>query len=93
MTFIGIVIFTVYSQFPVYHSACDPKQIIPGTACPDKVLGAIAKSADEHPQYFGEFKTVGACDAAAWKVHYRLKKYETRVDKIYEVLCVPKDLK
>ena len=90
ISFIGIVIFTVYTKMTVYSGRCDPNFSTP-TFCADEAESHQEEMGEPIPQYIGEFPTLDACDAAARAATYPVK-YGQRVDSMTQVICIPKRL-
>lgn len=91
MTFIGIVIFTIYTKQTVYVGSCDP-QWSSKTVCADVVVAKQEEMGRYEPAYIGEFVSLEACRAAADKASHKVKSDE-RLGDLTQVLCVPKVLK
>jgi hypothetical protein len=89
MTFIGIVIFTVYTSQTVWVGGCDKAWSTPGF-CADYVMSKQQETGRPEPRYVGEFPSIEACQQAAGAIKYAPKKGE-RVSDWSDVLCVPKD--
>lgn len=88
MTFIGIVIFTVYTKTQQWRGACDQKWSTPST-CADVIMRVDQVVMDKRPMYIGEFKTADDCHVATLSAEYPVTGDEL-VDDQPEVLCVPK---
>lgn len=89
MTFVGIVIFTVYSNVTLTTMDCDPAWST-RSLCADIAKTVTREEGRYEGRYLGEFDSLEECDKASGKVTYPAKDGE-RVDSLTEVICVPKD--
>lgn len=86
MTFIGLVIFTVYTTATEKSPLCLHLASVTVTC---SVGSEAAESSRQEPRYLGEFASAAASYAAARKARYRPQPDE-RVDGLTEMMCFPK---